>query len=225
MKIRFISYVVILILGVCFSAQSQDDRKTYLGVKGGYNLSQVNEYHAFYGYNMDQGVQTGYQAGIVVMNFLRNHVGIQAELNYTQKGYIQKFDPGQPDYSAQFNYLELPFLVNVYTGKNRFHMFANAGCFFEYLVNVEQSAAPQDTGDWSFDPYVESRDPKFGYGFRGGVGSFYDFNFGTFMVSADFSYSLSNFIDPKTFDSGLPTLSNHYVLSITVGYLISFGEL
>ncbi|UXP32491.1 PorT family protein [Reichenbachiella agarivorans] len=225
MKIRSLFSLLIILVVSTTVTTAQDSRKTYVGVKGGYNFSQVNLYHSFNGYVMKQGVQTGYQGGIIVMNYLRNHIGIQAELNYTQKGYIQKFDNGQPDYESQFNYVDLPFLFNLHTGKNKLHVFINAGCFFEYLINVESSSEPSDTGGYDFDPYDKDRDPNFGYGFRGGAGVFYDSRVGTFMLEGSFNYSLSNYLDPVTFDSGVPTLSNHYLLGITVGYLISFGEL
>ncbi|SHK73100.1 Outer membrane protein beta-barrel domain-containing protein [Reichenbachiella agariperforans] len=250
MKIRFIYLIILFLVGVRFGAQAQDERKTYLGVKGGYNTSMVNVYHSFNGYEIDQGLKHGYQAGIVVMNFLRNHIGIQAELNYTQKGYIQRFSENkpelgstlnssqlrfvaypegavtqEPDFESTFDYIELPFLFNLHTGKNQFHVFFNAGCYFEYLLKVESSPLPTDTEGVDFHPYDESRDPSYGYGFRGGIGSFYESRLGTFMLEASFSYDLSNYIDPVTYSSGEPTLSNHMMLGVTLGYLVSFGAL
>lgn len=224
MKSKFI-FCLALMLVIYAQTFAQDERRTYVGVKGGYNSSGVNWFHSFYrGYDISQDIQHGYTGGIVVMNFLRNNIGIQGELNYTQKGYIQRFVNAE-DYSEQFNYLELPFLFNLHTGKDKFHLFFNAGCFFEYLLSVDTSEADIDNilEDEKFYPYDPDRDPNFGYGFRGGVGSFYDSRIGTFMLEASFTYSLSNHIDPPSFDSGEPTLSNHMVVGITLGYLVSFG--
>lgn len=226
MKSKLLLVVACLMLGISLLSQAQDERKTYLGVKGGYNFSGVNVYHSFYRYDINQEIKNGVQGGIIVMNYLRNHIGIQAELNYTQKGYKQKFLSGET-YSERFNYVELPFLFNLHTGKKDFHVFFNAGCYFEYLLSVDATSPnlANISEDEDFDPYVKSRDPNYGYGYRGGLGVFYDLPIGTFMVEASFSYDLSNYIDPPSYDSGEPILSNHMVGTVSVAYLISFGEL
>ncbi|MGL1887392.1 MAG: PorT family protein [Reichenbachiella sp.] len=221
----------ILILVISLSGVSKvhgqekaQGRKTYIGVKGGYNISTANIYHNIYRYNAEIGWNSGFQGGLVVMNFLRHNIGIQAELNYTQKGYVQRFE-GQEDYQANFDYMELPLLFNLHTGKDRLHIFLNAGCYFEYLVRVKEKNVTSDPGDDDFSHYDESRDPKWGYGYRAGAGVFYDFNFGTLMLEGAFNYSLGNFIDPITFDTGIPNFSNHIGIGVTIGYLFSFGDI
>jgi len=216
------------LLAVIFSAtlHAQQQRKTYLGIKAGFNESSAYFFHTIDGVpKINTGFTSGFHGGIIVMNYWRNHVGLQAELNYTQKGWKQKFDNGAPDFLTNLDYIELPLLVNLHTGKKKTHLYVNLGCFFEYLVHVSQSEAPTDVGGSDFYPYSESRDNKFGYGFRGGAGVFRDFPIGTFLIEGHFSYSLSNMLDPVTLDTGIPNISNNYVIGVSLAYMISFGEL
>lgn len=213
---------LLLILGSSLLSEVIAQRKTYVGVKGGYNLSTAYFFHSFYGSDINTKMEGGFQGGIVAMNYLRNHVGLQAELLYSQKGWRQEFDDGSPDLVTELNYVELPLLVNIHTGKERLHFFANGGCFVEYMLSSQLSASPDQTNVYGFD---ESRDHKLGYGFRGGVGAFYDFDFGTLIFESSFSYSLSDVLEFKKLNTGIPNSSKNMVLAFTIGYMFSFGEL
>lgn len=217
-----LSLILCLALGISLTNESFGQRKTYLGLKAGSNLSTAYFFHSFYGSDIVTGLESGVQGGIIAMNYLRNHVGLQAELLYTQKGWKQRFNDGTPDLITELDYIELPLLVNIHTGKEKLHFFANGGCFFEYLVKVKQNETPDPDNNYAFN---ESRDRKVGYGFRGGTGAFYDFNFGTILLEGSFSYSLSDMMDPVTFDSQVPTSSKNIVFGISLAYMFSFGEL
>lgn len=220
-------YVALIVLFVTCSGHegyTQSKARTYLGVNGGVNFGTVDLFHSFNGYDFNGGFLVGGQGGIVVMNFLRNHIGVQTGMQFVQKGWTQKFGQDLPDYQINLDYLELPFLVNIHTGKRSLHFYANAGCFFEYLVNSRQDADPEETGGWDFHAFDQNRDPKHGYGFKAGGGVFYDFRFGTLMLEGTGSYSLSNVMDPIRLHTGIPNLSNKINVGFTLGYLISFGS-
>lgn len=217
--------ILLLWLGSGLIDEAYAQRKTFVGVKSGYNQSTAYFFHSFFGSDIVTGFEGGFQGGIIAMNYLRNHIGLQAELLYTQKGWTQKFDNGEPDFVTELDYIELPLLVNIHTGKNQLHFFANAGCFFEYLVGVKQSATPSNIDGQEFYPFDESRDNKLGYGFRGGAGAFYDFDFGTILLESSVSYSLSDMLDPITLDTGIPNTSKNIVIGFSLAYMFSFGEL
>lgn len=219
MKKATLCLLLLLSLGLISQADAQ--RKTYLGAKGGYNLSTAYFFHSFYGSDIEPKMEGGYQGGIIAMNYLRNHVGLQAELLYTQKGWRQEIE-NQPDLVTELDYVELPLLVNIHTGKDRLHFFANGGCYVGYLVSSTQSATPATDNLYTYD---ESRDNKISYGFRGGVGAFYDFNFGTLLFEGSFTYSLSDMLDPVSLDTGVPNTSKSLVIGFSIGYMFSFGEL
>jgi hypothetical protein len=79
---------------------------------------------------------------------------------------------------------------------------------------------PSDTQGYDFNPYDETRDRKFGYGLIAGGGIYRDFSFGTIMLQGEFSYGLSNVLDPITEDSGIPDISNLLTSTFSIGYLI-----
>lgn len=216
--------VFVIVFSLMRAYESMGQRKTYLGAKGGYNLSSAYFFHSFNGSDIQTSYKSGYQAGIIAMNYLRDHVGLQAECIISQKGWVQKFDNGSPDFITNLDYLELPLLVNIHTGKEKHHLFANAGCFVEYLIRVKQTTPPSNVEGEEFFPYTESRDHKFGYGFRGGVGTFYDFDFGTLLVESSFTYSLSDMLRPGSLASGIPNFSKNLVLGFSVAYLFSFTK-
>ncbi len=204
-------------------AEANAQRKTYVGLKAGYNLSTAYFFHSFFGSDINTKMIGGFQGGIIAMNYIRNHIGLQAELNFTQKGWIQEFDDGSPNLNTELNYIELPLLVNIHTGKDKLHFFANGGCFFEYLASSSQSETPDyQSNVYAFD---ESRDHKLGYGFRGGVGTFYDFDFGTLLVETSITYSLSDILEFGSLDTGVPNTSKNIVVGFSVAYMFSFGEL
>ena len=224
-----VRYLVFLfVIGATSLADAQDKRPSvmYIGSKAGLNLSSATLFHTLNGYKMLKGNLIGINAGVAFQHFYQHHVGFQAEINFSQKGYKQKFDNGSA-FETRLNYLEIPMLAVIRTGKNKFHIFANAGVYLEFLLNSKISERPSDAdiGSWDFYAYDESSDRKFGYGFRVGSGLSYDFGFGTILADVHFSYSLSNFFNPIDLTTGIPDQSNNFVLGGFVSYMVRFGDL
>ncbi len=219
MKLLRIALLFVLTTS-CFVTQAQ--RKTYLGVNGGMNFGATDIFHSFNGFRYNMGFRTGYQGGIVVMNYMENHFGIEAGLSYVQKGWVQSFNTGEPDFGTYLDYLELPFMASIYSGDKNLHFYINAGCFFEYLVKSKVDPEPVDPGESEYVLFDENRDNKYGYGFKVTGGAFYDFKFGTIKLDINGSYSLSPIFDPPNLASQIPNISNKLNLGFTVGYLFSF---
>ncbi|MFY0627173.1 MAG: PorT family protein [Reichenbachiella sp.] len=219
-SIRIAIFVSLLLTAFISTAQ----RKTYIGFNGGLNFGTADIFHRINGYNYESQFVDGYQGGIVLMNFLPNHLGIQTGVSYVQKGWRQSFDNGEPDHSTELDFIEVPFMASIYSGKKSLHFFVSAGCFFEYRVNATVDPAPNDPGIYDFTLYDEDRDYKYGYGFKGGAGAFYDFRFGTIMLDINSSYSLSQAFKPPSIDSDIPHISSKINVGFTLGYLFSFGS-
>ena len=251
-----------LLFSFCSLAQSQ----TYLGIQAGGTLSTANVFSQFEVIQIDERFTSGYQFGVVVMNFVTPHVGLQGSVNYIQKGWRQKFaeEANQKDFITQFNYLEVPLLFNFRSGKDRLHFFVNGGCFVEYMLDHELIDKPSSDVLITYSEYLKQqrpdenvvdriypfklpypfeteggqlvtryddvmffdrdRDKTIGYGLKGGVGAYYDFEFGTFMVELTGSYAVSDVFDPGDFNQGIPSVSKKVNLGLTIGYLIYFGK-
>jgi len=134
------SFIFLLVSTTLFAQTRLDKPEVYLGITGGAIGSMV-----MFKPTVNQSYLLGYTGGIVFRYIDEKNVGMQAELNFSQRGW--KESNGQ--YSKQLNYIELPFLTHIYMGKtNRF--FINLGPKISYLVSEKAlvnlvSTEPQQT--------------------------------------------------------------------------------
>ncbi len=219
--------VVILVAVLCSAgavAQDRSENRTYVGIKAGYNYGTAAFGHALQRINIVEGYNPGIHVGLIGINYMEKNIGLQVELNYTQKGWAQLFDNNAPKFVTDLNYIEMPMYMNVYIGRKKTRMYFNLGIYAEYLIGVKASAIPTDTQGYDFYPYDSSRDRKFGYGMIAGGGFYRDFSFGTILIQGAFSYGISNVLDPVTEDSGIPDLSNLITSSVSVAYMIKLAK-
>ena len=218
-NLRFV-YLIFVFSSIGALAQG----KLYVGVNGGYTVATADLFHSVNGYTFEGGFVGGFQGGLVVMHFFHEHLGFQSGATYVQKGWKQTFDDFAPDHHTYLDYLEIPLMAHLYSGKDNFHLFANAGIYFEYMVDSKVDPPPAETGIYDFYLFDEDRDQKYGYGFKAGGGAYLDFRFGTLMMEGSISYSMSNVFNYDRFSTGIPNLSNKLNLAVTLGYLIPFGS-
>ena len=216
---RFFFLCCLLLLASGLFAQS----KSYIGVKGGYNIGSAFIKHSLNRVTVKEGFKSGFHVGLTTVHYLEKHVGLQAELNYTKKGWIQKFDSGEK-FIQDLNYVELPILVNVYFGSRKTRPFINVGTFIEYLVSDSNNGLPIDTTGSDFYYFQAERDKKFGYGLTAGGGFYQDIGSGTIVIEGRFTFNNSNVFESGTLDSGIPNVSNQINTTISIGYLLSFGN-
>lgn len=216
---RFFFFFCLLLSISGLQAQS----KTYVGIKGGYNFGSAFIKHNINRVTVNEGFKSGFHFGLTSLFYLEKNVGLQMELNYTRKGWTQKFTSGEK-YVQNLDYIELPLLVNVYFGKQKTRLFINFGTFVEYLAAHSNDGFPVDTSGSDFYYFQEERDNKFGYGLTAGGGFYRDFSFGTLLIEGRFTFNNSNALDPGSNSSGIPNTSNQINTTISIGYLFSFGQ-
>ncbi|XOV94174.1 MAG: hypothetical protein ACFHWX_05595 [Bacteroidota bacterium] len=226
-KLSFCFILLLAVQGV--SAQS----KTYIGVKGGGNFSSAYFERTIGNALITTDYLTSYHTGLIFRHFSRQkqssflNAGLQSGVNLVNKGWKQTFPTDEPPYATRLTYLEFPAEALIYFGHKKTKPFFSLGFYLEHLINVEKGQNPNlsNIGQTDFYPYEESRDRTFGYGIRIGLGIFRDFKFGTFQLDGFASYGFRDILNYGSFDTGIPDLSNTYVLGFSVAYLISFGEL
>lgn len=199
---------------------------TYVGVKAGGHASNAFIEHTIFTLNLNATFLPGINGGVFVKylpktgkSFLNS--GIQAGVNYVQKGWRQTFITDEPAYTTRMNYLEIPLEgFGYFGGKNKY--FISAGLYAEILLNtsIDEDPDPDNLGGADVYTYDDSRDRTFGYGARLSGGLFRALSIGTFQLEGFFSYSFSNFIDAGDLTSETPDLSNHWMVGFTVGYMI-----
>jgi hypothetical protein len=171
--------LIFLLVSATLLAQTRLDKpEVYLGVTGGATGSMV-----MFKPTVDQSYLLGYNGGIVFRYIAEKNVGMQAELNFSQRGW--KEANGQ--YSKQLNYVELPFLTHIYMGKtNRF--FINLGPKISYLVSEKAlvslaATEPQQT--------TTIQNP-FDYGLCAGFGILFNIKGNVIQLDTRAYYGLSD---------------------------------
>ena len=113
----FVLWVLISLFYMPAKAQLQDTRHNFsVGINGGVNLSKVS-----FTPNIKQGYQIGPSVGVTARyiseKYFKMICGIQAELNYSQRGWNEIIEDESGDtYHRTMNYIELPLLAHLAFG-------------------------------------------------------------------------------------------------------------
>ena len=85
-NIQFLTtFILIFLFSVAVKAQRKDYKtEIYYGVNGGATAAKVN-----FDPSVDQNYISGYQGGLVFRYISAKSLGVQAELNYTQRGWSE----------------------------------------------------------------------------------------------------------------------------------------
>lgn len=127
----------------------------------------------------------GYNGGLIFRYIAEKNVGMQAELNFSQRGW--KESTGL--YTKQLNYIELPFLTHIYMGKkNRF--FINLGPKISYLLS--ENTLVDGTVNSTETQQITAVQNKFDYGLCGGIGFLFNIKGNIFQLDARGYYALSD---------------------------------
>ena len=100
-KIRLIIFTLtILVIPTIHAQKTAFEPEVYLGLNGGMSASML-----YFNPQVKQSFLTGYNGGLTFRYIGKKSLGVQAELNYSQRGW--KESDGL--YARQLNYIELPF--------------------------------------------------------------------------------------------------------------------
>ena len=201
-----ISLLIAISISISLSAQARLDKpEIYIGVNAGVTESMI-----MFSPAVAQGFLMGYNGGFVFRYIAEKNVGMQAELNFSQRGW--KESTGM--YSRQLNYIELPFLTHIYVG-NKNRVFFNLGPKISYLIServlVNSSAVSSDLQH--FTPVQH----PFDYGLCTGLGLLFNINGRILQLDTRANYSLSNIFDDQKKD--FYANSNNLDLSVNLAWL------
>ena len=198
--------LALLLCTLGFSSASAQIGELYhnisLGVNGGATFNTVS-FQPSVKQNMLIGATGGITFRFISEKYFAMICGLQIELNYTQKGWQQRFElpNGEKDkslgYRRDMNYIELPFLAHLAFGK-KVQVFLNAGPQLGFLLNDKETF----TGKLADDPKLQEKreeyhkkiDNSFDYGITAGLGvEFRTRRAGHFLVEGRYYYGLSDF--------------------------------
>jgi hypothetical protein len=213
-----LSFILLLFI-ICSYGQEPFKKKILIGIKGGGTTSQIRFYPS-----VDQLFYNGYTGGVAFKIITERHVGIQAEVNYTQKGWRELVSEGL-EYSRRLNYIDIPFMTHVSLGKKRFGFFFNIGPSLSFLLSEEEMLNSEEltvsdiAGPGLY--YSQPLDNKVDFQFTLGVGARLELKGGNAMELEARGYaSLPNIFDTKkyTYQSAqnqLATVTLSYLFSLT----------
>lgn len=127
---------LILLLAACIPgyAQTHFASRVDIGARGGITLSEV-----MFKPSITQKFGLAETFGVTFRYSEENHFGIIAEINFTQRGWAEKFESEPYSYQRFLNYIEVPVMSHIYFGR-RGRFFFNAGPEIAYLLGDKISS-------------------------------------------------------------------------------------
>ncbi len=180
-------------------AQLQDQRRNFsVGVNGGVNFSSVS---------FQPSVETSYLPGptfgvtarYVSEKYFKMICGIQAEINYSQRGWKEVIEEGiDGAYQRKMNYVEVPIMAHLAFGKdkgNGARFVFNLGPQIGFMLNEkeEKQGNPELQTNRSTSQYGKMAESKFDYGLIGGAGVEIRTGIGHFILEGRYYFGLSDF--------------------------------
>lgn len=187
--------------GIPVHAQLQDQRHNLaIGINGGVNLSSVN----FEPSIKEKTFLTpsfGVTIRYISERYLKMFCGIQAEINYSQRGWKENIDDGTGDtYQRSMNYVEVPLMAHLAFGKDKGYgarFVLNLGPQIGYLLGESEKKSeawhPNERPSGVIWQYGKMAESKFDYGIVGGVGIEARTGIGNFLLEARYYFGLSDF--------------------------------
>lgn len=173
-----------------------------------YNLTEVNYTHGFIG-------------GLVVQYLNEKHAGVQAELNYSQRGWIEKDTTAGNNikFKNQINYFEFPILTHVNIGNGKIRGVFEIGPYIAYALSAKKSVSDLNSGSESSSDYTFNKDTdnRLDFGLMTGGGIQYRFPFGKFAAVARYTVGLGDFDKAKVYQS---EVSQYRIISVLLRFTI-----
>jgi hypothetical protein len=203
--IRWVALLFLAFTAVSVSSQKKEFvPEMYIGANGGTTLSMVNFKPA-----VQQSYLMGYHGGMVFRYNSQNHLGVQAELNYMQRGWNEL-----SGYSRRLDYVELPFMSHFYFGR-ALQFYFNIGPKVALLIG-NQVLTP--SAEISTAEQYSAIDRPIDYGFCGGFGFQLKTGKQIFLIDTRINFSTGNIFPDRMTDHF--ATSNNMNASLSAAWLI-----
>ena len=186
------------------------------GVNAGCTFSKVG----FNSYlSIPQVVLKQFTGGIMVRYISESHFGIQAELNYSQRGWKEQTDTVHVNrYARSLSYLELPLLTHIYFNLAKpVRLFVNLGPQISYYIGEKEIDREVNNPEQITSYYDVSVQHPFEYGLKGTMGLEFRTKTGSIILDGRYYYGLSDIFNNTKAD--LFQASHNQVLGVNLTYL------
>lgn len=177
----------ILLLSILDTAAQQDSFKsqTYLGLQTGWNLCYTNFIPA-----IGQEIYAANNTGLVFRHVSEPRIGLQLEVNFAHKGWIEKRD-SVADYKRVMQTVDVPMLAVFLFGKKKMKFAFSIGPYLSYRRKETENLQLSDSA--SFRPYyLKPLEDKWEFGLMAGLGLELHSRIGVFAIRGSYHYGLTN---------------------------------
>lgn len=199
-------FVLLLFISSALFSQSRlDQPEIYIGTSIGATGSMVMFKPA-----VSQSYLLGYNGGLVFRYISEKNVGMQAELNYSQRGWSEN-----SSYERQLNYIELPFLTHIYFG-NKTRAFFNIGPKISYLIS--EKVLINNTENVTQYQHITAVENSFDYGLCAGLGLMFKIKKNVLQLDTRANFSLSDVFSNRKVDYF--DTSNNVNVSVNLAWML-----
>lgn len=216
---RKVVFLIVLFSGIAglsrIQAQTSFKQELMVGPAFGVNFSSVS-----FAPNVKTKLLMGYLGGVTLRWTTEKNIGIQAEVNFSQNGWDEKFEMNpEYKYTRTINYLELPIMTHIYVGGKRARFFFNLGPKVGYMMSESTSSFLPDEDIPGEKRQRETPvENKFSWGLCGGPGFELRTGIGTFNLEGRYSYGLGDLF--KSHNKKGLSKSSGQVFGVKLAYLI-----
>jgi len=213
---KFAIVTLLLLVTTTLEAQLHNNytKEYYIGVNGGATLSTMR-----FSPTLKQTMKLGVNTGVTMRYIAEKYFGLQAEVNFQQRGWAEKVTLDNPNtYNRTLNYIEVPFLTHIFFNAGPTRIFVNLGpkiCFLIGDSEVNNYGEPNES--MGRGKAVENR---VDYGVCGGLGFEFRSKIGTFGIDGRYYFGLGDIFNNSKSDPF--EASANQVISANAYYLIPF---
>ncbi len=216
-KIFVAIFLCMASLSICYAQKSTFKQVLAVGASFGLNFSSVS-----FAPKVPTKMKLGFNGGATIRWNTEPNLGIQAELNFTQHGWEEKFEEKpQYKYSRTVNYMELPFLTHIHFGSKRVRVFVNLGPKIGYALSKSTESnlnGENPNANRPDEQHTMEVQKKFDWGLCGGPGIELRTGIGSFLLEGRYYYALGDMFNSRKGDTF--SKSSSQIISAKLTYLI-----
>ncbi len=200
------------------------DARTYLGVRGGLNLANVENARSL----TQIAIPTvnnlnGVMGGVFINIGFSKSFSLQPEINYSSQGY--SITDGMSTETLNNKAVNVPVLMKFALGKSNLKFFVNAGPYAGILLNSKKTnningLVVENLIDFATDKNKEISTNRFDYGLQGGAGIQINLGGPKLELEGRYQYGLA---DPLIYASKKPSYigetGRNRIITGTIGLL------
>lgn len=219
--------LVLLFTDDLFAQREVFQGEFYFGLGAGASTARVDFLPA-----VPQDLRVGLLGGASAKYISQNHLGLIVEVNYSQRGWEEEFDPESNfSYNRTLNYLEIPFMTHVYFGDKTRFIF-NIGPQISFLLSDKhdmnqalademealKEAYPDTRSGYQYNPL--SKMQRIDYGLLGGIGIEIQTGIGIFDLEGRYYFGLGDLFTSRRSENAYFGRSAHRLIEGKLTYYI-----